>query len=133
MTEFLLIVSVKLIYLISIVCDALSDAIIDKTGRRHHRYEDYQYVPLLFAGIPMYFLDSVWTVVFLIVSYVPLRAGLFNPVYNETRGLGWYFVGTTNWYDIKVVKPVVEFEAKTDIPVLKWYYLLCLIIGLYIH
>ena len=129
----LLIISVKILYLISIVCDALSDAIIDKSHKRHHRYEDYQNIPLLLTMVAGFFFDSLWTVLFLLFSYIPLRAGLFNPIYSNNRGLGWYFIGTTNWYDIKIMRPLLEFEARRNIPVIKIYYIVCIISGLLIH
>lgn len=90
----------------TIVLDALSDAYIDKERRRNHFLE--LSTVLLFLCLIMLAQVSglAWYVI--ITSYILLRIGLFNLVYNYYRKLDLFYRGTTDKFYDKFMKKIPD-------------------------
>jgi hypothetical protein len=63
------------------------------------------------------------------IGYLLLRYALFDIVYNATRGVNIFFIGTTKLYD-RLWKRFLDWTRFPDIHFLLWTKLLCLLIGL---
>jgi len=85
-----------LLIISSIVFDAISDAAIDMYKKRNHFYEMMIIAPLL--GLFCIYEHSILSWYNIVLSYVFLRAGLFNLVYNITRELNPMYVGKTDLF-----------------------------------
>ena len=125
--ELWTILIVKVIYLISLWADAKSDAVIDNKEGRNHGLEVLQHIHLG-AAILLWFVDfnmMLWTV----ASYLIMRAGLFNPVYNHYRnGIGFNHLGD-NLFD-NLLRPILKFEKKNRFPALFIAYMIVAFFGL---
>lgn len=116
----------KLLYLLSIEADARSDRYTIDTGRIHH---GWQVVVLSVLAAPI----LLWHVSFeqallTAISYVFLRAGLFNLRLNRLRGIKPYHLGD-GWFD-KLHKPLAKIEQKGKFPALFFVYCIYVFIGL---
>lgn len=125
---------IKLLYICAIYFDAKSDALIDAENKRKHGYELLTNLSFLFV------ICLVWYVpynisFFTLISYVFLRMGLFNVVYNKYRGLPYHYVGTTDkWYDkwIKWMSKIESKPRKYKFPILTIWYFVVFFIGLFL-
>ena len=116
----------KIIYLLSIEADARSDKYTIDTGRIHH---GWQVVVLSVLAAPI----LLWHVSFeqallTAISYVFLRAGLFNLRLNRLRGLKPYHLGD-GWFD-RLHKALAKIEQNTRFPALTFAYWAYFAIGL---
>ena len=116
----------KIIYLLSIEADARSDKYTIDTGRIHHEWQVVALSVLLTPVLLWYvsFEQAVLTV----LSYVFLRAGLFNLRLNKLRGLKPYHLGD-GWFD-RLHKPLANIEQKGKFPALFFVYCIYIFIGL---
>ena len=116
----------KIIYLLSIEADARSDKYTIDTGRIHH---EWQVVVLSVLAAPI----LLWHVSFeqaalTVLSYVFLRAGLFNLRLNRLRGIKPYHLGDS-WFD-RLHRPLANIEQKGKFPALFFVYCIYIFIGL---
>src|SRR5690554_2620357 len=116
----------KIIYLLSIEADARSDKYTIDTGRIHH---GWQVVVLSVLAAPV----LLWYVSFeqaalTVLSYVFLRAGLFNLRLNYLRNVKPYHLGD-GWFD-RLHKPLAKTEKNGKFPVLFFVYCIYIFIGL---
>ena len=122
----LMILITKIIYLLSIEADARSDKYTIDTGRIHH---GWQVVVLSVLAAPILLWHvSFEQAVLTVLSYVFLRAGLFNLRLNKLRGLKPYHLGY-GWYD-RLHKPLAKIEQKGKFPALFFVYCIYIFIGL---
>ena len=120
------IILTKIIYLLSIEADARSDKYTIDTGRIHH---GWQVVVLSVLAAPILLWHvSFEQAVLTVLSYVFLRAGLFNLRLNKLRGLKPYHLGY-GWYD-RLHKPLAKIEQKGKFPALFFVYCIYIFIGL---
>lgn len=122
----LMILLTKILYLLSIESDARSDKYTIDTGRIHH---GWQVVVLSVLAAPL----LLWYVSFeqaalTVLSYVFLRAGLFNLRLNKLRGIKPYHLGD-GWFD-RLHKPLAKIEQKGKFPALFFVYCIYIFIGL---
>lgn len=120
------IILTKIIYLLSIEADARSDKYTIDTGRIHH---GWQVVVLSVLSAPI----LLWHVSFeqallTVISYVFLRAGLFNLRLNRLRGLKPWYLGD-GWFD-RLHKPLANIEQNGKFPALFFVYCVYIFIGL---
>ena len=87
----------------SIALEATGDALLDR-GRYEGNQNMMSWGHALQAGsvatlftLPL-FLEKQDVLPF-VGSYLFLRAGTFNPIYNSVRGVPWYYNGSTNVFD----------------------------------
>jgi hypothetical protein len=102
----------------SIWADAKADAVIDKTGKRNHTLEVIQHLGLA-AIFLLWYVDygmMIWTV----IGYPFLRAGLFNPLYNHYRDNKFNHLGN-NFFD-NCLKWALKFEENHRFPMLFMIY-----------
>ena len=117
----------KIIYLLSIEADARSDKYTIDTGRIHH---GWQVVVLSVLAAPILLWHvSFEQAVLTVLSYVFLRAGLFNLRLNKLRGLKPYHLGY-GWYD-RLHKPLAKIEQNGKFPALFFVYCVYIVIGLF--
>ncbi len=83
---------VLLLIVLHVALDAYSDAKLDDTGKRNHYTESLAIAALLGIALVNGNID-VWRVV---SSYVLIRIGVFNFVYNTTRKLPFNYIGKTD-------------------------------------
>lgn len=116
----------KLLYLLSIEADARSDRYTINTGRIHH---GWQVVVLSVLAAPILLWHvSFEQAVLTVISYVFLRAGLFNLRLNKLRGLKPYHLGD-GWFD-RLHKPLANIEQNGKFPALFFVYCIYVFIGL---
>lgn len=118
----------KLLYLLSIEADARSDKYTIDTGRIHH---GWQVVVLSVLSAPI----LLWYVSFeqaalTVLSYVFLRAGLFNLRLNRLRGLKPYHLGD-GWFD-RLHKSLAKIKQNGKFPALFFVYCVYIVIGLFL-
>ncbi len=120
------IILTKIIYLLSIEADARSDKYTIDTGRIHH---GWQVVVLSVLAAPILLwhtnFEQVWLTV---LSYVFLRAGLFNLRLNYLRDVKPYHLGN-GWFD-RLHKPLAKIEQNGKFPALFFVYCVYIFIGL---
>ena len=122
----LMILITKIIYLLSIEADARSDKYTIDTGRIHH---GWQMLVLVVIFIPILLWHvSFEQAVLTVLSYVFLRAGLFNLRLNKLRGIKPYHLGN-GWYD-RLHKPLAKIEQNGKFPALFCVYCIYIFIGL---
>src|SRR5690554_1248509 len=122
----IMILITKIIYFLSIEADVRSDKFTIDTGRIHH---GWQVVVLSVLLVPI----LLWHVSFeqallTVISYIPLRAGLFNLRLNKLRGIKPYHLGD-GWFD-RLHKPLAKIEQKGKFPALFFVYCVYIFIGL---
>lgn len=120
------IILAKIIYLLSIEADARSDKYTIDTGRIHH---GWQVVVLFVLAAPI----LLWHVSFeqallTVISYVFLRAGLFNLRLNYLRGVKPYHLGD-GWFD-RLHKTLAKIEQNGKFPALFFVYCVYIVIGI---
>src|SRR5690554_4245912 len=116
----------KLLYLLSVEADARSDKYTIDTGRIHH---GWQMVVLSVLAAPV----LLWHVSFeqallTVISYVFLRAGLFNLRLNRSRGLKPYHLGDGR-FD-RLHKSLAKIEQNGKFPALFFVYCVYVVIGI---
>ena len=122
------IILTKIIYLLSIEADIRSDRYTINTGRIHH---GWQVVVLSVLAAPV----LLWHVSFeqallTVISYVFLRAGLFNLRLNYLRGVKLYHLGD-GWFD-RLHKSLANIEQNGKFPALFFVYCVYIFIGLFL-
>ena len=129
MTITLLVILItKIIYLLSIEADTRSDRYTIDTGRIHH---GWQVVVLSVLSAPVLLWHvSFEQAVLTVLSYVFLRAGLFNLRLNKLRGLKPYHLGD-GWFD-RLHKPLAKIEQNGKFPALFFVYCVYIFIGLFL-
>src|SRR5690606_15206653 len=120
------IIITKILYLLSIEADARSDKYTIDTGRIHHGWQVVVLSVLLDAVLLWYV--NFEQVVLTVLSYVFLRAGLFNLRLNKLRGIKPYHLGD-GWFD-RLHKPLAKIEQNGKFPVLFFVYCIYIFIGL---
>ena len=116
----------KILYLLSIEADARSDKYTIDTGRIHH---GWQVVVLSVLAAPILLWHVSFEQAFLTsISYVFLRAGLFNLRLNRLRGLKPYHLGG-GWFD-RLHKPLANIEQNGKFPALFFVYCIYIVIGI---
>src|SRR5690554_6333929 len=116
----------KIIYLLSIEADARSDRHTIDTGRIHH---EWQMIILVVIFTPILLWHTSFEQALLtVISYVFLRAGLFNLRLNRLRGLRPYHLGD-GWFD-RLHKPLAKIEQNGKFPALFFVYCVYIFIGL---
>lgn len=116
----------KIIYLLSIEADARSDRYTIDTGRIHHGWQMAVLV-VIFTPILLWYI-SFEQVLLTVISYVFLRAGLFNLRLNRLRRLKPYHLGD-GWFD-SLHRPLAKIEQNTRFPALTFAYWAYFAIGL---
>lgn len=116
----------KILYLISIEADARSDKYTIGTGRIHHGWQVTVLV-VIFTPILLWH-TSFGQASLTVLSYVFLRAGLFNLRLNYLRGVKPYHLGD-GWFD-KLHKPLAKIEQNGKFPALFFVYCVYIFIGL---
>jgi len=116
----------KIIYLLSIEADARSDKYTIDTGRIHHEWQMIVLV-VIFTPILLWH-TSFEQAVLTVISYVFLRAGLFNLRLNKLRGIKPYHLGD-GWFD-RLHKPLAKIEQNGKFPALFFVYCIYIFIGL---
>ena len=98
----------------SVMLGAYSDARIDAINRRNHITEALSEVTMILGYIAsiLYISDmSLSSVMYILLTHILIRIGLFNLSYNKVRGLNYNYVGTTdNIFDTlinKLPNPIV--------------------------
>lgn len=120
------IILTKIIYLLSIEADTRSDKYTIDTGRIHHGWQ-MAILVVIFTPILLWhasFEQAALTV----LSYVFLRAGLFNLRLNKLRGIKPYHLGD-GWFD-RLHKPLAKIEQNGKFPALFFVYCIYIFIGL---
>jgi hypothetical protein len=132
--NLLIMLSVKLLTVLAVYCDAKSDAIIDETKKRNHTLE---WITIAAFGaiimLVFYFTDSFSA---LSLWSLPLIwAGAFNPVYNSTRKWELWYVGDTDrWFDRQLKwASKIEADGSNKLPILTILYVLMFFFGLFLH
>jgi hypothetical protein len=92
--EGIILALVYLFLFFSIMLDAFSDAFIDETGNREHKYETLSILMLMVSFVIFDGND-----VLLIPQYIIMRSAFFNILYNNQRGISLSYLGSTDWYD----------------------------------
>lgn len=116
----------KIIYLLSIEADTRSDRYTINTGCIHH---GWQVVVLSVLSAPVLLWHvSFEQAVLTVISYVFLRAGLFNLRLNRLRRLRPYHLGD-GWFD-RLHKPLAKIEQNGKFPALFFVYCIYIFIGL---
>ena len=118
----------KLLYLLSIEADARSDKYTIDTGRIHHGWQTAVLV-VIFTPILLWY-TSFEQASLTVLSYVFLRAGLFNLRLNRLRGLKPYYLGD-GWFD-RLHKPLANIEQNGKFPALFFAYCVYIFIGLFL-
>lgn len=116
----------KIIYLLSIEGDARSDKYTIDTGRIHHGWQMAVLV-VIFTPILLWY-TSFEQVLLTVISYVFLRAGLFNLRLNRLRRLKPYHLGD-GWFD-RLHRPLAKIEQNGKFPALFFVYCIYVFIGL---
>ena len=116
----------KIIYLLSLEADARSDKYTIDTGRIHHGLQ-VVILSVLAAPILLWYV-SFEQAALTVISYVFLRAGLFNLRLNRLRGLKPYHLGD-GWFD-RLHKPLANIEQNGKFPALFFVYCIYIFIGL---
>lgn len=116
----------KIIYLLSIEADARSDRYTIDTGRIHHGWQ-VVVLSVLAAPILLWYV-SFEQALLTMISYVFLRAGLFNLRLNYLRGVKPYHLGN-GWFD-RLHKPLANIEQNGKFPALFFVYCIYVFIGL---
>ncbi len=116
----------KIIYLLSIEADARSDRYTINTGRIHHGWQMAVLV-VIFTPILLWH-TSFEQAVLTVISYVFLRAGLFNLRLNRLRELKLYHLGD-GWFD-RLHKSLANIEQNGKFPALFFVYCVYIFIGL---
>ncbi len=89
---------IVLLFLIAVIFDAVGDALND-SGRKGIGH----LLQVIFVGVLLmspFFIDialNSWG--WYLAAYICLRIALFDPVYNISRGLKWYYIGKTSLWD----------------------------------
>src|SRR5690554_2075128 len=118
----------KLLYLLSIEADARSDKYTIDTGRIHHGWQ-MAILVVIFTPILLWH-TSFEQVVLTVISYVFLRAGLFNLRLNRLRELKPYHLGD-GWFD-RLHKSLANIEQNDKFPALFFVYCIYIAIGLFL-
>ena len=118
----------KLIYLLSIEADARSDKYTIDTGRIHHGWQ-MAILVVIFTPILLWH-TSFEQAALTVLSYVFLRAGLFNLRLNKLRGIKPYHLGN-GWFD-RLHKPLAKIEQNGKFPALFFVYCVYVVIGLFL-
>lgn len=116
----------KIIYLLSIEADARSDRYTIDTGRIHHGWQ-VVVLSVLVAPILLWHV-SFEQALLTAISYVFLRAGLFNLRLNRLRRLKPYHLGD-GWFD-SLHRPLAKIEQNGKFPALFFVYCIYVFIGL---
>lgn len=116
----------KILYLISIEADARSDKYTIDTGCIHHGWQMAVLV-VIFTPILLWH-TSFGQASLTALSYVFLRAGLFNLRLNYLRGVKPYHLGD-GWFD-RLHKPLAKIEQNGKFPALFFVYCVYIFIGL---
>ncbi len=116
----------KLLYLLSIEADARSDRYTIDTGRIHHGWQMAVLV-VIFTPILLWH-TSFEQALLTAISYVFLRAGLFNLRLNYLRDVKPYHLGD-GWFD-RLHKPLAKIEQNGKFPALFFVYCIYVFIGL---
>jgi len=122
------IILTKIIYLLSIEADTRSDRYTINTGRIHHGWQ-MAILVVIFTPILLWhasFEQAALTV----LSYVFLRAGLFNLRLNRLRGIKPYHLGD-GWFD-RLHKTLAKIEQNGKFPALFFVYCVYIAIGLFL-
>lgn len=117
----------KILYLLSIEADARSDKYTIDTGRIHHGWQMAVLV-VIFTPILLWH-TSFEQALLTVLSYVFLRAGLFNLRLNYLRGVKPYHLGD-GWFD-RLHKPLAKIEQNGKFPSLFFVYCVYTVIGLF--
>lgn len=120
------IILAKIIYLLSIEADARSDKYTIDTGRIHHGWQMTVLV-VIFTPILLWH-TSFEQALLTVLSYVFLRAGLFNLRLNYLRGVKPYHLGD-GWFD-RLHKPLAKIEKSGKFPALFFVYCIYIVIGI---
>ena len=124
----IMILITKILYLISIEADARSDRYTIDTGRIHHGWQMLVLV-VIFTPILLWH-TSFEQAVLTVISYVFLRAGLFNLRLNYLRGVKPYHLGD-GWFD-RLHTPLAKIEQNGKFPALFFVYCIYIFIGLFL-
>ena len=122
----IMILITKIIYLLSIEADTRSDRYTIDTGRIHHGRQ-VLILSVLAAPILLWHV-SFEQALLTVISYVFLRAGLFNLRLNKLRGIKPYHLGD-GWFD-RLHKPLAKIEQNGKFPALFFVYCIYIFIGL---
>ena len=118
----------KILYLISIEADARSDKYTIDTGRIHHGWQMAVLV-VIFTPILLWH-TSFEQASLTVISYVFLRAGLFNLRLNYLRDVKPYHLGD-GWFD-RLHKTLAKIEQNGKFPALFFVYCIYIVIGLFL-
>ena len=118
----LMILITKVLFWVSIKANIRADYYTINKGGIHHFLRIAILVAI--AGIiPMWFVDDLEMVILTVISYVFLRAGMFNLGLNRLRNLKPWYLGS-DWFD-RLHKPLARWEENTRFPALTfayWFY-----------
>ena len=119
----------KIIYLVSIICDARSDGYKIKHNKINHTLETLQHIHL-FAPLLLWQVES-WQMVWItVLSYPIMRVGMFNPLINNYRGSTPWHLGD-NLID-NALRPLARIEQTTRFPALSLSYFVMSGFGLFL-
>ena len=145
--EVLLIFAIKLLFIVSIWCDAKGDAIQDDMKKRNHWLDAVQIAALVLAFFPVaviaYNTDLtlfgvLWQITRIgVISYILLRIGLFNWIYTKTRDLPLWYLGDRESPDSdkifdRWIYKLSLMEKNSKIPVLTIIYFFSAGIGFFL-
>lgn len=133
--DLIIMLIIKLLFIASIYFDAKGDAIIDKTRKRDHTLEALdKAIWIVILLIVWGYFDSITLIS--IFTYIPLRMGLFNPLYNKFRDLPYHYVGKTDkWYDkwILWMSKIEKQPKKYKFPILTIWYFIVFFTGFFVY
>lgn len=132
--DLIIMIALKLCFILSILFDAWGDASIDKTRKRNHTLELLDKVVLGLVLLIMWLYPYSISLIALF-TYIPMRMGAFNVLYNKFRGLEYTYIGTTDkWYDfwIRWMGKVEAQPKKYYFPALTIWYFLLFFTGLFL-
>ena len=82
----------------TIALDAAADAYRDEGNKTTSHLLEAASVGTMLGGL-VWSEPEIEELPWLVASYISLRIGMFDPVYNGVRGLPWNYHGTTSFYD----------------------------------
>mgnify|MGYP001489662964 CR=1 FL=1 len=83
-----------LIYALAVTTNAIGDAFNDSSRKKlGHLFNSISIAVLLL--VPFIDTPTLW----MVAVYVLLRMSIFDISYNLARGLKWYYVGKSSWWD----------------------------------
>lgn len=133
--DLIIVFIIKLLFIASIFFDAKGDAVIDETKKRDHTLEVLDKATWMLILFTVWYYFNAITLIS-IFTYIPLRMGLFNVLYNKNRDLPYHYVGETDkWYDkwILWMSKIEKQPKKYKFPILTIWYFVIFFIGFFLH